>query len=143
MSGGPRALQITDSHISRLRKGTGSLSVEVMLRLADLLDEDGVAVLRTCGHVRIADLFERLQRGEQQRPRHVLYDAIDRLSEDDRAIVSLTSVCSSLMGPSYFWLKAVSSTSAIPSIKRLRISVISASRRRSSTSSARAFAQLA
>jgi plasmid maintenance system antidote protein VapI len=82
------ALQVTQSHVSRLRQGSCGLSVTLMLRLADFLDEDGVAILRICGHVRIADLFERLQRGSPQRPRHLLYDAIDRLSAADRAMVS-------------------------------------------------------
>lgn len=80
-------LKITQSHVSRLRQGACGLSVEVMLRLADYLDEDGVTILRICGHVRIADLFERLRRGSPQRPRHLLYDAIDRLSAADRAMV--------------------------------------------------------
>jgi plasmid maintenance system antidote protein VapI len=81
-------LHITPSHVSRLRQGACGLSVELILRLADYLDEDGVTILRICGHVRIADLFERLQRGSPQRPRHVLYDAIDKLSAADRAMVS-------------------------------------------------------
>lgn len=82
------ALAITQSHVSRLRQGVCGLSVEVMLRLADYLDEDGVTMLRICGHLRMADLFERLREGSPQRPRHQLYDAIDRLSEDDRAMVT-------------------------------------------------------
>src|SRR5262245_35945626 len=60
--GGPaklaRRLEITPSHISRLCKGVCSLGVEVLLRLADVVDEDGVEVLHTCGHPRLA---KRLQ----------------------------------------------------------------------------------
>jgi hypothetical protein len=81
-------LQITPSHVSRLRQGTCGVGVELILRLADYLDEDGVTILRICGHVRIAVLFERLHRGSPERPRHLLYDAIDRLSAADRAVVS-------------------------------------------------------
>jgi plasmid maintenance system antidote protein VapI len=46
-----RALQVTQSHVSRLRQGACGLSATLMLRLADFLDEDGVAILRICGHV--------------------------------------------------------------------------------------------
>ncbi len=74
--------------MSRLRQGTCRLSVEVLLRLADLLDEDGVEVVRVCGHARIADRLDTLRRGSPQRPRTLLYDAIDRLSEDDRRMIS-------------------------------------------------------
>ena len=83
-----RRLKITPSHISRLFKGTTSLSIEVTLRLADVLDEDGVEVLRRCGHGRIADRIDRLRRGSPQRARSQLYDAIDRLSEGDRQMVN-------------------------------------------------------
>jgi plasmid maintenance system antidote protein VapI len=82
-----RDLQITQSHVSRLRQGACGVGVELILRLADYLDEDGVTILRICGQVRMANLFERLQRGSPQRPRHLLYDAIDKLSPADRAMV--------------------------------------------------------
>src|SRR5690349_16890100 len=42
-----RQLRVTDSHISRLRKGSAGVSIVIALRLADVLDEDGVAPLRT------------------------------------------------------------------------------------------------
>ncbi len=83
-----RRLEITPSHVSRLFKGTTSLSIAVTLRLADVLDEDGVEVLRRCGHARIADRIDQLRRGSPQRARSQLYDAIDRLSEGDRQMVS-------------------------------------------------------
>jgi transcriptional regulator with XRE-family HTH domain len=83
-----RRMEITPSHISRLYKGTASLSIETMLRLADVLDEDGVEVLRTCGHARVAERIDLLRRGSPQRARSQLYDAIDRLSESDRQMVT-------------------------------------------------------
>jgi transcriptional regulator with XRE-family HTH domain len=90
--GGPaelaRRLEVTPSHVSRLRQGLCRLSVEVLLRLAELLDEDGVEIVRICGHARMADRLDVLRRGSPQRPRSQLYDAIDRLSEADRQVVS-------------------------------------------------------
>ncbi len=90
--GGPgelaRRLDITSSHVSRLRQGTCRLSVEVLLRLAEVLDEDGVEIVRTCGHARMAERLDLLRRGSPQRPRIQLYDAIDRLSEADRQMVN-------------------------------------------------------
>jgi transcriptional regulator with XRE-family HTH domain len=83
-----RRLEITPSHISRLCKGTTSLSIEALLRLADVLDEDGVDMLRTCGHARVAERIDLLRRGSPQRARSQLYDAIDRLSEADRQLVN-------------------------------------------------------
>jgi transcriptional regulator with XRE-family HTH domain len=90
--GGPaelaRRLEVTPSHVSRLRQGLWRLSVKVLLRLAELLDEDGVEVVRVCGHTRMADRLDVLRRGSPHRPRSKLYDAVDRLSEDDREMVS-------------------------------------------------------
>jgi plasmid maintenance system antidote protein VapI len=82
-----RDLQITQSHVSRLRQGACGVGIELILRLADYLDEDGVTILRICGQARMAELFQRLRRGSPQRPRHLLYDAIDKLSAADRAMV--------------------------------------------------------
>jgi transcriptional regulator with XRE-family HTH domain len=83
-----RQLAVTPSHVSRLRKGTAGLSVELLLRLADVLDVDGVELLRTCGRPRIADHIDRLRRGTPQRPRTVLDQGIDRLSNRDRSLVA-------------------------------------------------------
>jgi hypothetical protein len=88
-----RDLQITPSHVSRLRRGACGLSVPLVLRLARYLDEDGVAILRLCGHVRIADLFDGIQwdAPQQDLPQHSrdpLHAAIERLSAADRTMVS-------------------------------------------------------
>jgi hypothetical protein len=83
-----RQLRVTDSHVSRLRKGHAGVSIVLALRFADVLDEDGVALLRTVGHADAAASIDRLRKGSPERPRTVLEDKIDRLSGDDRRMLA-------------------------------------------------------
>lgn len=84
-----RRLEVTTSHVSRLNKGLVGASIEVLLYLAEVIDEDPVSVLRSCGHARMADRLRVLLKGVPQRPRHALYDAIDQLSDRDRDVVTI------------------------------------------------------
>jgi hypothetical protein len=83
-----RQLQVTASHVSRLRKGHAGVSIVLALRFADVLDEDGIAVLRTVGHISAAESIDRLRKGSPERPRTVLEDKIDRLSGSDRRMLA-------------------------------------------------------
>ena len=79
-------LQLTPTHVSRVVGGFVGLGPQPCLRLADVLDEDPLVVLRECGHVRLADCVAALASGGPQRAQ--IHEAVDRLTSADRQIVS-------------------------------------------------------
>jgi plasmid maintenance system antidote protein VapI len=82
-----RRLEVTPSHISRLRKGTAGLSIEACVRLANVLDEDHLLILRLGGHTRLCEMLAfRRQRGMAP-SRARLHELLDRLSHRDRLLV--------------------------------------------------------
>jgi transcriptional regulator with XRE-family HTH domain len=82
-----RRLHVTPSHISRICKGTAGLSLLLCFRLADVLDEDPVAVMHACGHEQFSERLKLLLVHRVPGPRAQLYDALDRLSHNDRGLV--------------------------------------------------------
>lgn len=55
-----RALAVTQSHVSRLRKGTAGVSVELSLRLSRVIGRPLLQGLRDDGHTELADLLQPL-----------------------------------------------------------------------------------
>jgi DNA-binding transcriptional regulator YdaS (Cro superfamily) len=55
-----RALGITQSHVSRLKKGTAGVGPELSLRLSRVIARPSLQGLRDDGHGELADLFQTL-----------------------------------------------------------------------------------
>jgi transcriptional regulator with XRE-family HTH domain len=55
-----RVLEVTPSHISRLRKGTAGISAELSLRLSRVIGRPALQGLRDDGHTVLAELLEPL-----------------------------------------------------------------------------------
>ncbi len=52
-----RVLQISHSHVSRVLGGEATVNPALALRLADVLGESRIDVLRACGHGELGDLI--------------------------------------------------------------------------------------
>jgi hypothetical protein len=83
-----RRIDVTGSHLSRIRSGKVGLGVESCIRLADVLEEDRILVLRICGYARLTELIAPLQNGRLPHRPGRLHEALDRLLLSDRRLVT-------------------------------------------------------
>jgi hypothetical protein len=85
-----RALDVTPSHVSRLRNGTAGISAELSLRLSRILGRAPLHGLREDGHSKLADLIAPILGpvGENSAtPRLPIHDDLSLLSPEDLALV--------------------------------------------------------
>ncbi len=82
-----RRLEVTPGHVSRLCTGTAGLSAKSCFRIADVLDEDPIVILRACGFGWLSDAIDLLCRRRLPPPRARLHDALDQLPRNDRQLV--------------------------------------------------------
>lgn len=80
-----RALRVTPSHVSRLRKGTAGVSAELSLRLSRVLGRPLLQGLRDDGHSELADLMQPLADSREDKRL-----AAQRSLDDDLAALSPT-----------------------------------------------------
>jgi transcriptional regulator with XRE-family HTH domain len=85
-----RALGVTPSHVSRLRKGTAGISAELSLRLSRILGRAPLRGLRDDGHAELADLIAPIlgSAGDAPvAPRLPVHDDLAQLSQEDLTLV--------------------------------------------------------
>jgi hypothetical protein len=83
-----RQLAISPSHVCRLAKGFAGPGIELLLRLADVLAEDPIGVLRVCGRPALAERLDLMRRYPGPAPVAALFTEITRLSDSDRRLVT-------------------------------------------------------